>query len=101
MKIQKNDFYSYTVPTYRVLVIYDVSKTKRRNQLIACLEQYLQRVQKSAFEGTMTKKQYDRLLCEAPTLIDKATDSLRAYIMTDHAAAWGRGKEPIQEALIV
>lgn len=39
---------------YIILVIYDITETRRRNQLVAYLEQYTVRVQKSAFQGILT-----------------------------------------------
>ena len=42
-----------------VLVIYDVVDNKTRNHLVKCLERYGVRVQKSAFEALLNRKQYD------------------------------------------
>lgn len=46
-----------SVKKYKTLAIYDVVETKRRNKLVKCLQHYLIRIQKSAFEGEITPKQ--------------------------------------------
>ena len=43
-----------------VLIIYDIVDNRRRTKMVKCLEAYAVRVQKSAFEGRLTKKQYER-----------------------------------------
>jgi len=48
-----------------VLVIYDVVDNKTRNRLVKCLERYGVRVQKSAFEALLNRKQYDAMMRRA------------------------------------
>lgn len=48
-----------------VLVIYDVVDNKTRNHLVKCLERYGVRVQKSAFEALLNRKQYEAMMRRA------------------------------------
>ena len=66
-----------------VLMIYDIVDNKRRNKMVKCLEAYGVRVQKSAFEALLTRRQYDKMLGESSRLIDEAVDSLRVYVLDD------------------
>ena len=79
---------------YIVLAIYDIVDNKRRNKMVKYLEQYATRVQKSCFEGFLTLKQYKKMEREASQIIDEESDSLRIYILQDHAQglSWGRGE---------
>ena len=69
---------------YIVLIIYDITDNKTRNKMVACLEKYGVRVQKSAFEAYITKRKYQKLMQEAPFLIDTDTDSLRIYLLDSY-----------------
>ena len=62
-----------------------------KGPIIKCLESYAVRVQKSAFEGRLTKKQYERLITKSVQIIDENTDSLRMYILDDvlDCYSWG------------
>lgn len=64
-----------------VLVIYDIVDDKRRTKMVHCLESFGTRVQKSAFEGFLTKTQYDKMIRKCKNFIDPKTDSLRIYIV--------------------
>ncbi|MBQ9764200.1 MAG: CRISPR-associated endonuclease Cas2 [Phascolarctobacterium sp.] len=66
-----------------VLMIYDIVDNKMRNKMVKCLEQYGVRVQKSAFEALLDRKQYQRMLGESSAIINEETDSLRVYILDD------------------
>ena len=78
---------------YVVLVIYDITDTKKRLKMVKCLEKYAIRVQWSCFEGLLTPDQCRKLESEACGIIDEKTDSLRVYVMHDAARvkAWGTG----------
>ena len=77
-----------------VLMIYDIVDNKRRNKMVKCLEAYGVRVQKSAFEALLTRRQYDKMLGESSRLIDEAVDSLRVYVLDDiiDVYTWGIGE---------
>lgn len=88
---------------FTVLIIYDISSTKRRNKMVAFLEQYAVRVQESAFEGALTERQYEALSACAPKIIDETTDSLRIYITSDTKSArmWGIGAVVRENVIIL
>lgn len=87
---------------YMVLVIYDVSDNKRRNRLVKCLEQYAVRVQKSAFQGCLTKAQCKKLSKQIQRFIDAKTDSLRIYTdsMEMNIQAWGK-RTPLENEVLI
>ena len=74
-----------------VLVIYDVVDNKTRNRLVKCLERYGVRVQKSAFEALLNRKQYDAMMRRASKMINPIEDSLRVYVLDDiiNIYTWG------------
>lgn len=63
---------------FHVLVIYDISDTKQRNQLVKFLNGFGYRVQKSAFEAILPQKKYLKLV-NGLKKYAKAPDSIRVY----------------------
>lgn len=86
-----------------VLMIYDIVDNKRRNKMVKCLEAYGVRVQKSAFEALLTRRQYDKMLGESSRLIDEAVDSLRVYVSDDiiDVYTWGIGERKETDCVIL
>jgi len=86
-----------------VLMIYDIVDNKMRNKMVKCLEQYGVRVQKSAFEALLDRKQYQRMLAESSALIDEETDSLRVYILDDiiDVYTWGIGERRETDCIVL
>ena len=86
-----------------VLVIYDVVDNKTRNHLVKYLEQYGVRVQKSAFEALLNRKQYDVMMRRASRIINPVEDSLRVYILDDiiNIYTWGVGVRKEQDYIIL
>lgn len=86
-----------------VLMIYDIVDNKRRNKMVKCLEAYGVRVQKSAFEALLTRRQYDKMLLESSRLIDEAVDSLRVYVLDDiiDVYTWGIGERKETDCVIL
>lgn len=86
-----------------VLMIYDIVDNKRRNRMVKCLEAYGVRVQKSAFEALLTRRQYDKMLHESSKLIDEAVDSLRVYVLDDiiDVYTWGIGERKENDCVIL
>ena len=78
---------------YIVLLIYDIIDNKRRNAMVKCLQRYAVRVQKSCFEGFLTMSQYKSVSRESSRII-QPEDSLRIYLLQDHAyvTSWGKGE---------
>lgn len=87
---------------YIVLAIYDITDNSARTAMVHCLEKYAVRVQKSAFEGFLTREQYMKMSKESSSIIDEHADSLRIYILSDHTrvTSWGRGDVKEDEVVI-
>lgn len=86
-----------------VLMIYDIVNNKRRNKMVKCLEAYGVRVQKSAFEALLNRRQYEKMLRESSILIDEAVDSLRVYVLDDiiDVYTWGIGERKESDCVIL
>lgn len=86
-----------------VLMIYDIVDNKRRNKMVKCLEAYGVRVQKSAFEALLNRRQYEKMLRESSILIDEAVDSLRVYVLDDiiDVYTWGIGERKETDYVIL
>ena len=63
----------------RILAVFDVTNDRRRRKLVLLLQGYLQRVQKSVFEGFISKTQYKELCEKSEKVIDEEEDSIRYY----------------------
>lgn len=61
-----------------VLIIYDIIDNKKRLKLAKFLQGYGVRVQKSAFEAKLTRKQYEKLLQKIPSYCTDE-DTVRVY----------------------
>lgn len=86
-----------------VLIIYDISATKRRNNLIKLLKRYAGRVQKSAFECVLDKKLFEKLLVEIDGFF-KPGDLIRVYRLTGSAdvKTWGDvGKTEYEDVIVI
>ena len=73
-----------------VLIIYDIIDNNIRTKFSKLMESYGNRIQKSAFEAKLTKKQYNKLLSVIPHFCgDK--DSIRVYKLTGKCqiTCWG------------
>lgn len=86
-----------------VLVIYDIVDNKVRGKMVKLLNHYGVRVQKSAFEAFITRRQYERLKREAPALINPEEDSLRIYLLHNYMAvnSWGLGDTHTEDVIIL
>lgn len=86
-----------------VLMIYDIVDNNRRNKMGKCLEAYGVRVQKSAFEALLNRRQYEKMLRESSILIDEAVDSLRVYVLDDiiDVYTWGIGERKETDCVIL
>lgn len=86
-----------------VLMIYDIVDNRRRNKMVKCLEAYGVRVQKSAFEALLNRRQYEKMLRESSILIDEAVDSLRVYVLDDiiDVYTWGIGERKESDCVIL
>lgn len=86
-----------------VLMIYDITDNKRRAKMVKCLESYGTRVQKSAFEGLLTQKQYEKMMKAAQNLIEEDEDSFRVYVVDKllNTYSWGVNKRQFAECVIL
>lgn len=72
-----------TSQKYIVLIIYDIISNKQRAKMAKLLSSYGSRVQKSAFEARLTKKQYAKMMSEIQKLL-KDDDNVRIYRLTGY-----------------
>lgn len=85
-----------------VLIIYDIKENKKRVKLAKLLQGYGFRIQKSAFEATITKKKYKKLLKELDPF-GNSEDSIRVYKIVGKGQITNIGKpvENEQEDIIL
>lgn len=85
-----------------VLVIYDITCTKRRTKFVKFLESYGVRVQKSAFEMILNNSQYTELIKKIPVFIDD-TDNVRVYKLKIYGevTTWGSDLTENEEIIII
>ena len=76
---------------YRVLIIYDITEDKPRIKLSKLLSSYGIRVQKSAFEASLNKKQYEKLVFELDRYVGRE-DSIRVYKLYEDSEVITYGK---------
>ena len=81
---------------YKVLIIYDITEDKPRIKLSKLLSSYGIRVQKSAFEACLNKKQYEKLVFELDRYVGRE-DSIRVYKLYEDSEVITYGK--IDEAI--
>ena len=62
-----------------VVVAYDNIDDRRRGRVARRLVYYLNRVQKSVFEGELPPSQYESMIKELIDLIDHSQDRVRVY----------------------
>ena len=86
-----------------VLIIYDIVDNKIRLKMVKCLERYGVRIQKSAFEALLNRKQYDAMIGQCSRLINPNIDSFRVYILDDLVKiyTWGIGERKEQDCVIL
>lgn len=61
------------------IVVYDIAAPKRLPKILKCCRKFLIWVQKSVFEGEMTRSQYLKFMQEMKKIIDKKEDSVIMY----------------------
>lgn len=62
-----------------IVVAYDIIDDRRRNRLARFMMGYLDRVQKSVFEGEIEEKRLQPMKEGIENIIDQAEDSVRVY----------------------
>ncbi len=64
-----------------ILVCYDIVTNSRRTKLMKTLKSYLERVQKSVFEGEITAARCQTLQNRIGSIIDHEIDTVRIYFL--------------------
>lgn len=87
---------------YRVLIIYDISDDKARIKLSKYLSSYGTRVQKSAFEARVDRKQYLKLLEKLERFVC-SEDSIRIYKFYENSEVitYGKDDEEIYNEIVI
>ena len=67
--------------TRRMVVSYDVCDDRKRVRLAKFLRGYVERVQKSVFEGEIADRRLEPLRHGIQKIIDQAEDSVRLYTL--------------------
>jgi len=68
---------------YIVLIIYDITDDKHRRNLVKILSSFGLRVQKSAFEALLNKRQYNKLLSKIEKFY-RDGDNIRIYKLQEY-----------------
>ena len=76
---------------YLIVVIYDISQNKDRYKLVKVLEKYGYRVQKSAFECLLNKKQFEKLKKDINSAMNPE-DSVKIYRLKGVSEVLSLGK---------
>lgn len=63
----------------KYVIAYDIVSNKRRRHTVRALLGYGYRVQKSVFEGFLSRHELSRLMTLLEKIIDPKTDSIRVY----------------------
>ncbi|MFB3819604.1 MAG: CRISPR-associated endonuclease Cas2 [Candidatus Methylomirabilales bacterium] len=90
-----------------LLVSYDVVNNRKRLLLAKYLKGYLERVQKSVFEGIIPDRQLEALKREIGSRIDRTEDTVRIYTLCQRCASsveiigTGVPIEPADEDIVI
>jgi CRISPR-associated protein Cas2 len=87
--------------TWLIVVSYDISDDRRRDQAAQLLLDYGVRVQRSVYECRLDTDAFARMKARLEALIDWETDSVRYYFLCrrceDRIEASGQGRPPMGE----
>ena len=87
---------------YFVVICYDISDNKRRYRFAKLLERYGLRVQRSVFEGNLSKVKYNQLVSKIDGYIIEG-NNVRVYKITGNGEikTWGNVESPKVEDVII
>ncbi len=74
------------------ILVYDIADVKRLPKILKICRKYLYWVQRSVFEGEMTKSQFLAIKSELLSVMNKKEDSVIFYVM--------RNKEVLQKKIL-
>ena len=85
-----------------ILIIYDIVNNKRRNKMAKLLESYGYRIQKSAFEAMVNKKQLNLLRSKIDMLVTKE-DQVKIYVLKGNCETftWGQLQDIEEDEVII
>ena len=74
----------------KVILVYDIATEEpkdqqRLNKVRKVVRKYITHVQKSVFEGELTKSKLERMKSEILKVVDRERDSVIIYILEDNA----------------
>ena len=74
----------------KVILVYDIATEEpkdqqRLNKLRKIIRRYITHVQKSVFEGELTKSKLERMKSEILRVVDRERDSVIIYVLEDNA----------------
>lgn len=87
---------------YFVVICYDIYDNKRRYRFAKFLERYGLRVQRSVFEGNLSKSKYNLLISKIGAYTEDE-DNIRVYKITGNGEirTWGKVEPPKSEDVII
>ena len=87
---------------YIVLIIYDITDDKHRRNLVKILSGFGLRVQKSAFEARLNKRQYNKLLSKIEKFY-RDSDNIRIYRLQEYeeVRVYGTEDYSAEEVIVI
>ena len=71
----------------QIVVTYDIVRNSRRNRVAKFLKGFLDRVQKSVFEGPIAERRLEKLRSGLAERIDQEQDTVRIYTLCPRCRA--------------
>ncbi|ESL02974.1 CRISPR-associated protein Cas2 [Catonella morbi ATCC 51271] len=87
---------------YIILIIYDITDDKHRRNLVKILSSFGLRVQKSAFEARLNKRQYNKLLSKIEKFY-RDSDNIRIYRLQEYeeVRVYGTEDYSAEEVIVI
>ena len=85
---------------YIVLIIYDITDDKHRRNIVKILSSFGIRVQKSAFEARLNKRQYNKLLYKLDKYY-RDDDNIRIYRLQEYEEVKVYGTEDYSDEEVI
>lgn len=87
---------------YIILIIYDITDDKHRRNLVKILSSFGLRVQKSAFEARLNKRQYNKLLSKIEKFY-RDSDNIRIYRLQEYeeVRVYGNEDYSAEEVIVI
>ena len=87
---------------YIILIIYDITDDKHRRNLVKILTSFGLRVQKSAFEARLNKRQYNKLLSKIEKFY-RDSENIRIYRLQEYeeVRVYGTEDYSAEEVIVI